>query len=218
MTKQAQCYDEFWLRDRAATSLHLELPREARNASLPAIRSDHDLNGYENASVPELLLPAAVVMAMEFRNGELQVLLTQRSDELPTHPGQISFPGGKIDPGDPGPVECALREMHEETGIATEFVEPLGFLDVYQTRTGFRVVPIVALLRPGYELVPEPGEVTDIFMIPLRFFMDPANHQRHSRIWQGKRRYFYAMPYGERYVWGATAGMLRNFYDRMGTP
>lgn len=183
--------------------------------NLPALRSDEDLNGGAGANVEARARAAAVLVPLLERAGELHVLLTQRSDELPTHPGQIAFPGGKIDRGDAGPVECALRETYEETGVAPEFVDPQGFLDVYQTRTGFRVVPVVALLKPGYTLLPEPGEVTEIFDVPLAHFMNPANHQRHSRVWQGKKRHFYAMPYGERYVWGATAGMLRNFHDRV---
>jgi 8-oxo-dGTP pyrophosphatase MutT (NUDIX family) len=195
--------------------LHASVPAEAADASLPALRSDDDLNGGLVATASAVSRSAAVLVALIERDGELHVLLTQRSDSLPTHPGQIAFPGGKIDPDDAGPVACALRETHEETGVAPEFVEPVGFLDVYQTRTGFRVVPVVALLKPGYALVPEPGEVTEIFDVPLAHFMDPANHLRHSREYGGKLRYFYAMPYGERYVWGATAGMLKNLHDRV---
>jgi 8-oxo-dGTP pyrophosphatase MutT (NUDIX family) len=182
---------------------------------LPALRSDEDLNDGIGLKTKEKIRAAAVLVGLLERDGELHVLLTQRSEELPTHAGQIAFPGGKIDKGDAGPVECALRETHEETGVSPEFVEPLGFLDVYQTGTGFRIVPVVGLLRSGFVLVPEPGEVTEIFDIPLAHFMEPANHFRHSRMWQGRERQYYAMPYGERYVWGATAGMLRNLHDRV---
>ena len=108
-----------------------------------------------------------------------------------------------------------MREAEEETGLARRLVEPSGFLDGYLTRTAFRVVPVVALVRPGFALRPDPTEVADIFEVPLRFLMTPENHLRHSRDWQGKSRSFYAMPYGERYIWGATAGMIKNLYDRM---
>ncbi len=198
--------------------LHTSLPVEALNHEARALRSDEDLNDGWAPDDPSRIRRAAVLVGLVERDGDLQVLLTQRSDGLPTHAGQIAFPGGKIDPCDDGPVACALRETHEETGVAPEFVEPVGFLDVYQTRTGFRVVPVVAFLRPGFTLVPEPGEVTDIFEVPLSHFMDTENHLRHSREYQGKTRYFYAMPYGERYVWGATAGMLKNLHDRVYGP
>ncbi len=208
-------YSEDWFREHAVPRLHARIPAEAADTALPALRSDEDLNAGTVLNAIDETRAAAVLVGLLERDGELHVLLTQRSDELPTHAGQIAFPGGKIDAGDAGPVACALRETHEETGISPEFVEPAGFLDVYQTGTGFRIVPVVGLLRNGFDLVPEPGEVTEIFDVPLAHFMDPANHFRHSRLWQGRRRKYYAMPYGERYVWGATAGMLRNLHDRI---
>lgn len=208
-------YSPDWFREHAMPRLHAQVPVEAVNPSLPAVRSDADLNAGIASGTMEKLRAAAVLVGLLERGGELHVLLTQRSDELPTHAGQIAFPGGKVDAEDAGPVECALRETHEETGVSPEFVEPAGFLDVYQTGTGFRIVPVVGLLRPGFDLVPEPGEVTEIFDVPLAHFMEPANHFRHSRVWQGRERQYYAMPYGERYVWGATAGMLRNLHDRI---
>jgi len=208
-------YSQNWFRKHAAPRLHTRVPIEAVDAGLPALRSDEDFNDGIVLKTKEKTRAAAVLVGLLERDGELHVLLTQRSEELPTHAGQIAFPGGKIDAGDAGPVECALRETFEETGVSPEFVEPAGFLDVYQTGTGFRIVPVVGLLRPGFALVPEPGEVTEIFDIPLAHFMEPANHFRHSRVWQGRERQYYAMPYGERYVWGATAGMLRNLHDRV---
>ena len=212
-------YSQDWFREHAVPRLHAQVPAEAIDTALPALRSDSDLNvGIEadtTLKTAEQIRAAAVLVGLLERDGELHVLLTQRSDELPIHAGQIAFPGGKIDAGDAGPVACALRETHEETGVSPEFVEPAGFLDVYQTGTGFRIVPVVGLLRNGFDLVPEPGEVTEIFDVPLAHFMEPANHLRHSRVWQGRERQYYAMPYGERYVWGATAGMLRNLHDRI---
>jgi len=158
---------------------------------------------------------AAVLVPIVPRKEGLTVLLTQRSHELPVHAGQIAFPGGKIDAGDASPLAAALRETHEETGIEPEFVEPVGYLDPYETGTGFSVVPVVGVLSVGFELVPEPGEVSDIFEVPLKFLMNPANHQRKEIMWKGEMRQYHAMPYKERYIWGATAGMLIELYRRM---
>jgi len=179
-------------------------------------RGDWDLN-------PELLAdfaampparPAAVLFGIVARE-ELTVLLTQRTHSLRTHAGQIAFPGGKVEPDDAGPVGAALRESIEEIGLQPSFVEPLGFLDGYRTGTGFTVAPVVALIRPGFELKPDPREVDDVFEVPLAFLMNESNHQKHSRDWKGRQRFYYAMPYGERYIWGATAGMIRNLQQRL---
>ena len=207
--------NEAAFRARAAARLHQAVPDEA-DAGARALISDDDLNPHLAATPAGVASrPAAVLVPVVGDDDGLQVILTKRSENLPSHGGQVAFPGGKIDAGDASPLAAALRETHEETGIRARFVEPLGYLDVYQTRTGFRIVPVVAMLRPGFELVPEPGEVDDIFTVPLAFLMDPANHQRMSRVWQGAAREFYAMPYGDRFIWGATAGMLRNLYVRM---
>jgi 8-oxo-dGTP pyrophosphatase MutT (NUDIX family) len=155
-----------------------------------------------------------VLVPVVAREPQLTVLLTVRTDHLASHAGQVAFPGGKIDQGET-PVAAALREAWEETGLEGAFISPRGFLDVYETRTGFRVVPVVGLVSPGFTLAPAAGEVADVFEVPLAFLMDEANHQRHARTWQGIERQFYAMPYGDRYIWGATAGMLKNLYDRM---
>jgi 8-oxo-dGTP pyrophosphatase MutT (NUDIX family) len=202
-------------RARAPYHLHRELPAQATDPALAALRSDDDLNPHlpPTADLP-VLRAAAVLVPIVAREPELTVLLTKRTEHLPSHAGQVAFPGGKIEDGEM-PVAAAIREAHEETGLEQGFIEPQGFLDVYQTRTGFRVVPVVALVSPGFTLVPAPSEVEDVFEVPLSFLMNAANHLRHKRIWQGTERQFYAMPYGERYIWGATAGMLRNFHDRM---
>ena len=145
----------------------------------------------------------------------LTVMLTQRSHDMPSHPGQISFPGGKMEACDATPVDCALREAHEEIGLAAEFVETLGFLDSYRTGTGFQISPVVAFVRPGFAVALDPREVLEVFEVPLAFLMDEANHQKHAREWRGRQRSFYAMPYEGRYIWGATAGMLKNMHQRL---
>lgn len=160
--------------------------------------------------------PAAVLVPVVAREEGATVLLTKRSEGLPQHSGQIAFPGGKIDPCDVSPIACALREAHEEIGLHAQHVEPLGYLDTYATGTGFRIFPVVAIITPPFELVLNVGEVDDVFEVPMRFLMDPTNHQRHTReATNGVARYFHAMPYEDRFIWGATAGMLKNLYERL---
>jgi 8-oxo-dGTP pyrophosphatase MutT (NUDIX family) len=202
-------FDEDEFRGRAAGRLLHEPGQHPR-------RSDDDLNPLARI-VPEgaVLRPAAVLVPLLKGPQGLSVLLTERVAHLRQHGGQVAFPGGRIDEGDENAVEAALREAEEETGLAPRFVEPIGFLDTYLTATAYGVVPVVALVERGFELRPHEGEVASVFEVPLAFLMDPANHQRHSREWKGLTRSYYAMPYGERYIWGATAGMIRNLYDRM---
>ncbi len=157
---------------------------------------------------------AAVLVPIVLRD-PLTVMLTQRSHDMPSHPGQISFPGGKMEVFDVTPVACALREAHEEIGLAAKFVETLGFLDSYRTGTGFQISPVVAFVRPGFAVALDPREVLEVFEVPLPFLMDEANHQKHAREWRGKQRSFYAMPYQGHYIWGATAGMLKNMQQRL---
>ncbi len=179
---------------------------------------DWDLNPELKADLAAMAppRPAAVLVPIVLRS-ELTVLLTQRSHDVPSHPGQISFPGGKIEKRDATPVDCALREAEEEIGLPAAYVEPLGYLDSYRTGTGFQISPVVALVRPGFKVVLDPREVLEVFEVPLRFLMNEANHQKQSREWRGRQRSFYAMLYDDRYIWGATAGMLKNMYDRLFT-
>lgn len=179
-------------------------------------RGDWDLNPelLADFAVMEPPRPAAVLVGVVARD-ELTVLLTQRTHSLPTHAGQISFPGGKVERDDDGPVATALRESLEEIGLAASFIEPLGFLDGYRTGTGFTVAPVVALIHPGFTLTPDAGEVADVFEVPLAFLMDEKNHEKHAREWRGRQRHYYAMPFAERYIWGATAGMIRNMQQRL---
>jgi 8-oxo-dGTP pyrophosphatase MutT (NUDIX family) len=161
--------------------------------------------------------PAAVLIPV-VDHAQPTVLLTQRAAHLHDHAGQISFPGGKIDAADASPLDAALREAWEEIGLGREFIDPLGYLDLYGTGFGFRILPTVARVRPGFELRISEAEVDDAFEVPLAFLMDPANHQRHSKEFRGVERTYYAMPFAERYIWGATAGILRVLYERIYLP
>jgi 8-oxo-dGTP pyrophosphatase MutT (NUDIX family) len=163
---------------------------------------------------------ASVLIALVPR-AEITVLLTQRTDHLTDHPGQISFPGGRVDPGDADAAATALREAHEEIGLETPFVDVLGALPTYTTGTGFIVTPVVALVRPGFTVQAEPFEVAEVFEVPLSFLMNPANHRRHAIEINGASRQFLSIPWDgldeagqpRRYfIWGATAAMLRNLY------
>jgi 8-oxo-dGTP pyrophosphatase MutT (NUDIX family) len=200
-------FDEEEFRLRAARNLHPAPPDVAR-------RSDDDLNPDARLIVPGTVpRPAAVLVPLVPREGGLHVILTQRTDHLSRHAGQVAFPGGRIDDTDENPVAAALRETEEETGIDRGFVETVGFLDTYLTGTSYRVVPVVGILRHGFTVTPQLSEVADVFEVPLAFLMNPSHHERHSREWQGRDRFYYAMPYEGRYIWGATAGMIRNLYS-----
>jgi 8-oxo-dGTP pyrophosphatase MutT (NUDIX family) len=161
--------------------------------------------------------PAAVLIPV-VDHPQPTVLLTQRSAHLNDHAGQISFPGGKIDATDASPLDAALREAEEEIGLSRQFIDPIGYLDLYGTGFGFRILPTVARVRPGFKLRINHSEVDDAFEVPLAFLMDPANHQVHSKEFRGMERSYYAMPFAERYIWGATAGILRVLYERIYLP
>jgi 8-oxo-dGTP pyrophosphatase MutT (NUDIX family) len=158
--------------------------------------------------------PAAVLIPV-VDHDEPTVLLTQRSAHLNEHAGQIAFPGGKIDATDRSPLDAALREAEEEVGLDRSFVDPIGYLDLYGTGFGFRILPTVARVKPGFKLTINHSEVDDAFEVPLSFLMNPANHQLHSKEFRGMERSYYAMPFAERYIWGATAGILRVLYERI---
>lgn len=160
----------------------------------------------------EVLRPASVLVPIVIRAEGLSVLFTQRTAHLKAHSGQVAFPGGRAEPHDAGPEATALRETEEEIGLHRRHVELLGSLPEYHTRTGFRVTPVVALVAPPFVLAPDANEVERIFEVPLAFLMDPANHRRDSREWQGELRWFYTMDYGGHTIWGATAGMVVNLY------
>ena len=182
--------------------------RLARPAPPSAIGM-HD--GFRLPGREGMATPAAVLVPLVNREGGLTLLLTQRSADLPDHPGQISFPGGRVEPEDASIADAALREATEEVGLTRERVTILGELPHYETVTGFRVTPVVGWVEPPFVLLPDPVEVADVFEVPLSFLLDPANQQRHFRMQGELRRDFWAMPYGERYIWGATAAMLMIF-------
>ena len=161
--------------------------------------------GYRHASV---LVPIVV-------GPDLSLLLTRRTSHLSNHAGQISFPGGRAETSDADAVDTALREANEEIGLAREQVEVIGYLPKYFTVTRYEVTPVVALVHPPFAITPDPNEVAEAFEVPLEFILDPANHQKRSRPWEGRTRHFYAMPYGRHFIWGATAAMLRNLYHFM---
>jgi len=178
----------------------------------PAPVGDHDLNASGRARSP--LTPAAVLVPLVVRPGGLQVLLTQRTDHLHDHAGQVSFPGGRREHHDTSSVETALRETREEIGLAEEFIEVVGLLDDYETGTGFRVTPVVGFVSEGFTLALDSFEVAEVFEVPLAYLFDPSNHQTRSREIAGKRRKYYLFEYQDRVIWGATAGMLMNLYRR----
>ncbi|HXM82210.1 MAG TPA: CoA pyrophosphatase [Burkholderiales bacterium] len=159
--------------------------------------------------------PASVLVPVVAHPDGLTVLFTQRTSHLRSHSGQVSFPGGRAEPEDPTPEFTALREAGEEIGLKAEQVEIIGRLPEYLTRTGYRVTPVIGLLTPPLELAPDPREVEEVFEVPLAFLLDPRNHQRKTREFEGRTVSFYAMPYGSRNIWGVTAGILVNFYRQL---
>lgn len=201
--------------DRARERLTLDVPAGLSDPNVTPARGDHDADPVMRAiAAVRPIRPAAVLVPIVDRP-EPTVLLTQRTTELSSHAGQIAFPGGKIDPTDESPLAAALREAREEIGLEPRLVHPIGYLDLYLTTLGYRIVPTVARIEPDFKLALNAAEVHDTFEVPLCFLMQPINHQRHSREWNGMVRHFYAIPFADRYIWGVTAGILRNLHDRI---
>ncbi len=188
----------------------------ARSGTLDLAPSDFDLNPDFLELLPKPLTPrpAAVLVPVVARS-RLTVLFTLRTPHLKAHAGQVSFPGGKVETDDAGPLDTALREAQEEIGLDRRLVEPLGFLDTYRTGTGYAIAPLVALVDPAYTITPDPNEVADVFEVPLAFLMEPANARLETRFWRGADRRYYALTYDTRDIWGATAGMLKNMQERL---
>ena len=224
--------------DRAAIRARLAAPPRARAygdfATATALMAEGDLQAFAGEGfgpVPSSGIPydraagapgvtvkpvaaAVLVPLIEHADG-YTVLLTQRTSTLKKHAGQVAFPGGRMEPTDADAMACALREAQEETGLDPAQVEILGRLPTYLTITGFEVTPVVGAVTPPLALTPDPVEVESAFEVPLAFFLDAANHQRVARDYNGMKRAYYAMPYGDRYIWGATAGMLLNLYQAL---
>jgi 8-oxo-dGTP pyrophosphatase MutT (NUDIX family) len=204
--------------DRVRTRLTFDVPPALLDPNVVPPSGDAGTDRMLQIIAREQPIRPAAVLIPIVDHPEPTVLLTQRSPNLADHAGQIAFPGGKIDATDASPRDAALREAEEEVGLDRGFVDSLGYLGVYGTSFGFRILPTVARVRPGFSLRINRAEVDDAFEVPLAFLMNPNNHQLHAREFRGVERTYYAMPFAERYIWGATAGILRVLYERIYLP
>jgi 8-oxo-dGTP pyrophosphatase MutT (NUDIX family) len=204
--------------DRVRTRLTFDVPAALLDPNVVPSSGDAGTDRMLEIIAREQPIRPAAVLIPIVDHPEPTVLLTQRSPHLADHAGQIAFPGGKIEATDASPRDAALREAEEEVGLDRSFVDPLGYLGVYGTSFGFRILPTVARVRPGFSLDINRSEVDDAFEVPLAFLMNPSNHQLHAREFRGVERTYYAMPFAERYIWGATAGILRVLYERIYLP
>jgi 8-oxo-dGTP pyrophosphatase MutT (NUDIX family) len=201
--------------DRARARLSFDIPAGLTDPRAIPLSGDQGNERMLQIIARERPIRPAAVLIPVVDHPEPTVLLTLRSAHLSDHAGQISFPGGKIEATDASPLDAALREAEEEVGLVREFVDPLGYLDLYGTSFGFRILPTVAKVRPGFNLRISEAEVDSAFEVPLAFLMNPANHQLQSKEFRGVARSFYAMPFEQHYIWGATAGILRVLYERI---
>ncbi len=200
-------------RMRCAGVVTADLPADVFDAPIFPPQGDHALNPDLTAAVVKAK-PAAVLIPIITHAHGPTMLFTQRASKLRNHAGQVAFPGGRVDKEDANPIATALREAHEEIGLPADHIEPLGYLAPYQTGTGYRVIPVVALVRPHFELILNPHEVADTFEVPLTFLFDAANHRRHRWERDGVMRESWAVDYKDKMIWGVTAGILLNFFER----
>lgn len=193
----------------------------ARVAAQPRAHADDDYGdhrfnpGHPRLQAARVLRDAAVLIPVVDRGGEATVILTKRAEKLRSHSGQVAFPGGAIDPTDVSPEAAALRETAEEIGLGADFIEIVGRMPDYVSGSGYRIAPVLAIVRPGFELTINEDEVDAAFEAPLRFLMDPANHRRDSRMWNDLEWFFYEMPYDGQRIWGVTAGIIRTLQERL---
>ena len=174
---------------------------------------DFDLNE-RDVSGPKLT-PAAVLVPIVIRAQSTSVILTKRTDHLHDHPGQVSFPGGRVEPDDTDATATALRETEEETGLARSLIEPIGFLDLYETGSHYLIAPIVGVIGEAFELTPDPFEVAEVFEVPLKHFLNPQNRNIGEVEYKGRMRRYYAYEYEKHHIWGATAGIINNLTRRL---
>ena len=201
---------------RAQERLTFDVPAGLTDPNVIPPHDQHDVEPAVIAAIAAVRpIRAAAVLVPIIERDKPSVLLTQRTGHLAEHGGQISFPGGKIDPGDASPAAAALREAEEEIELPRGFVEPIGYLDIHMTPFGHRIVPVLARVRPGFALRLNRDEVDDAFEVPLAFLMSAQNYKRESRDWNGVTLSLYAIPFGDRNIWGATASILRNLYERV---
>ena len=201
--------------DRARARLSFDVPPGLIDPNIIPETGDPGTDRMLEIMAREAPVRPAAVLIPVVDHREPTVLLTQRSAHLKEHSGQVAFPGGKIDATDASPLDAALREAEEEVGLDRSFIDPIGYLGVYGTGFGFRILPTLARVKPGFKLTINHSEVDDAFEVPLAFLMNPANHQVHTKQFRGMERSYYAMPFAERYIWGATAGILRALYERI---
>ncbi len=191
------------------------LRRALDRSGTPGFRGDWDVTAEPRPEPDQSLTPAAVLVAVTDAP-EPMLLLTRRPTTMRRHAGQVAFPGGRIDPGDSGPIEAALREAEEEVDLGRSHVEVLGILDTYETGTGFSITPVVGIIPPGIVLTPHAAEVAAVFEVPFAHAIDRANHELRHGEWQGRARRFYVIRHGENEIWGATAGIIVNLARRLG--
>lgn len=195
-----------------------ERVRLAEGLSHEIVYGDHRLNpDFQVVLAGSILRDAAVLIGLQQHGYEVRVILTQRTEQMRKHAGQVAFPGGAIDEEDLSHHRAALREAEEEIGLKPEDVEVIGQLPDYLAGSGFRIKPVLAIVTPDAPLTINPDEVAAVFDVPLAFLMDTSNHQRQSRVWQGIERHYYVIQYEERMIWGVTAGIVRMLYERLYT-